>query len=266
MCGQEFVGYGGQTTCLEVRDSQNNLTIIDAGTGIQKLGNHLMKEAPIKATLLFTHAHWDHVVGFPFFQPVHEKSTELDVICCAFTHEFVSNMLGRTMDAPYFPLPISKLAASINYPPVCQNDFQVDRMRVSSIPLSHPNGGVGYKFVENGRSFVLLTDNEPAFTHGSGGPVEDYIAFAEGTDLLIHDAEYTPEEYRTVAGYGHSTYLFALDLAVKARAKRLALFHHNRDRSDAEIDAMVADCRQRVEEMGAMVEVFAMAAGMSLDV
>ncbi len=264
--GPEFVRYGGETTCLELHDAEDRLIIIDAGTGIRRLGNALMKDGPVEAFILFTHAHWDHLSGFPFFKPVFLASTRLSIVCCAFKREFVSQMLASTMAAPYFPVPLAKVKATIDYPSVCNGGFEINGLAIETVPLSHPNGGVSYKFSEGGHSFVFMTDNELGHRHANGLEWSAYLDFCRGADLLIHDAEYTPEEYERYKGYGHSTYVEALNLALAAGVKRLGLFHHNQDRTDQEVDALVADCQARIKAAGADVEVMALAAGMNLEV
>jgi ribonuclease BN (tRNA processing enzyme) len=238
------------------------LIILDAGTGIRRLGHYLTHLGPVSGTLLFTHAHWDHISGFPFFSPLHLPTTRLAVACCAFKSDFVSKMLAATMAAPYFPLPLAKVKAAIEYPALCAGSFEVGGLRVETIPLCHPNGGVGYKFTEAGRSLVFLTDNELHHFHPNGRALEEYRRFCQGVDLLIHDAEYTPEEYDQVKGYGHSSYLHALDLALAAEVKAFALFHHNQERTDDQVDALVAHCRQVVtQRRGAAVQVLALGVG-----
>ncbi len=267
VCGPAYVKYGGETTCLEVRGPEDELLIIDAGTGIRRLGNQLMAQGPVRADMLFTHAHLDHLAGFPFFKPIYHSSTRLNIVCCAFEQDFVEQMISYTMAAPYYPVPLAKCQARIDFPQVCGQRFDMAGLAVETIPLSHPNGGVGYKLTENGRSFVFLTDNELGFKHPNGVGREEYVAFCQGADLLIHDAEYTPQEYeRLNQGYGHSTYVDALELALEAGVKRFGLFHHNQDRLDDEIDELAADCRRRVEEAGAEMEVMAMAIDQTVEV
>jgi ribonuclease BN (tRNA processing enzyme) len=118
------------------------------------------------------------------------------------------------------------------------------------IALSHPNGGSGYKFIEAGKSFVFLTDNELGYIHPGGLPFADYLDFCGGADLLIHDAEYTPQEYKTFIEWGHSAYSHALDLAHQAGVKKLGLFHLNQERTDINMDIIVKDCRQRIAVKG----------------
>ncbi|MCP3950781.1 MAG: MBL fold metallo-hydrolase, partial [Desulfobacterales bacterium] len=142
----------------------------------------------------------------------------------------------------------------------CPATFQIGDLIIDPIALSHPNGGAGYKFTENGKTFVFLTDNELGFQHGGGLPPADYLEFARGADLLIHDAEYTDEEYKTTIEWGHSTYTQALDLAIQAGVKQFGLFHLNQDRSDAAMDAIVDKCRKRLNREKVSMDCFAVGA------
>ena len=263
--GPEYVVYGGDTTCLEIRGPENELIIVDAGTGIRRLGNRLISHGPVEATILFTHAHWDHISGFPFFKPVFKETTRLEVIACAFKLDFVRQMLAYTMVAPYFPVPLAKVQAHITYPQVNAETFEVGGLQVSTVPLNHPNGGVGYKFSQEGKTFVFLTDNELGHNHYGGLSPEGYQDFCQGADLLIHDSEYTPQDYPPVKGYGHSAYTEALELALSAGVKKFGLFHHHQDRTDEQIEAMVADCQRRVLETDSELEVWAVRAGQTTE-
>jgi phosphoribosyl 1,2-cyclic phosphodiesterase len=129
------------------------------------------------------------------------------------------------------------------------------------VQLSHPNQGIGYKFIEDGKSFVFLTDNELGLRHPGGEEFRDYLRFSEGADLLVHDAEFTEEQYRLTKGWGHSPYADALRLALDAKARQFGLFHHNQDRSDAELDRIVEDCRRIVKEENSHLLCYAMEAG-----
>ena len=263
--GPDYVVYGGDTTCLEICGPGQELIIVDAGTGIRRLGNRLLRQGPVEGTILFTHAHWDHISGFPFFKPVFQETTKLEVIACAFDSEFVSKMLAYTMVAPYFPVPLAKVQAHISYPQVNAETFEVGGLQVSTVPLNHPNGGVGYKFSQEGKTFVFLTDNELGHNHYGGLAPEGYQDFCQGADLLIHDSEYTPEDYPPVKGYGHSAYTEALELAISAGVKKLGLFHHHQDRTDEQIEVMVADCQRRVLETDSELEVWAVRAGQTTE-
>jgi len=258
--GSEYLKYGGDTACLEIRNANDDIIIVDAGTGIRRLGNSLIDQGRYTYHFIFTHAHWDHVMGFPFFKPVFSKHSKLTIHKCPFHTDFVTKMLTKVMSPPSFPVKYSQVKANIIYPDACPQTFQIGDLVIDPIPLSHPNGGAGYKFTENGKIFVFLTDNELGYKHGGGLTPDAYIDFARGADLLIHDAEYTDEEYKTTIEWGHSTYTQALDLAIKANVKQFGMFHLNQDRSDAAVDAIVDKCRKHLKQKKITMDCFAVGA------
>ena len=166
--GADYVTYGGDTTCIEIRTRTDEIIIIDAGSGIRRLGNLLIQEKRDHFSMIFTHSHWDHILGFPFFKPVYRKGTAIQMFGCSAAQESIQAMISRTMQAPYFPVNFQDLQADISYHNACEGDFSIESVTVTPIPLSHPNQGFGYKFTENGRSFVFLTDNELTFQHPAG--------------------------------------------------------------------------------------------------
>ncbi len=257
MSGRTYDVYGGDTTCVEVRSASDGVVVVDAGSGIRRLGNRIMAEGRDALTMFFTHSHWDHILGFPFFKPIYSPKLHIDIYGCPMAQGNMEKLLARTMSAPYFPVPYSGLNAAITHKGVCMDELLVDGLRVTSIPLSHPNMGLGYRFEENGKSFVFLTDNEFAFPHRGGRSFDEYVAFAKGADLLFHDAEYTLADYEHTRGWGHSLYTDALELALAAGVARFGLFHHNQDRADEGVDAMLAHCRRIAEERGRLdMEIF----------
>lgn len=264
--GEKYQKYGGDTTCLEIRPKSGEVVIVDAGTGIRRLGNLAVREGLDSFDFIFTHAHWDHVMGFPFFKPIFSEKSEFRMHKCPFHSKFVETILSRVMSPPNFPVRYRDLKAKIHYEDACPAEFRIGSMEVIPIALSHPNNGSGYKFVEDGKSFVFLTDNELGFVHPGGLPVEAYEEFVTGADLLFHDAEYTPEEYKATVEWGHSTYLDALSLAMAGNVKRFGLFHLNQDRADTEMDRMVEDCRDRATEAGAGVDCFGVGADMVFEI
>jgi ribonuclease BN (tRNA processing enzyme) len=259
--GKEYVKYGGDTTCIEIRSKTGDILIIDAGSGIRKLGNKLLGAEMKNYHMLFTHAHWDHLLGFPFFKPIYMKGTSITMHGCPFTQKSVKEIISRSMTAPYFPVEFHQLAAQIAFHDVCDDSFELGSIRVTPINLNHPNQGLGYKFTEDGKSFVFLTDNELMFNHAGGREYVDYARFSEGADLLIHDAEYTDDQYKNTKGWGHSVYTDALRLALEARVGQFGLFHHNQERTDKELDRIVDDCRRRVEQEKSKLRCFAATPG-----
>jgi phosphoribosyl 1,2-cyclic phosphodiesterase len=244
--GKEFMKYGGDTTCIEIRTKQDAIIVIDAGSGIRRLGNQLLKERRFEYTLIFTHAHWDHLIGFPFFKPIYHQETQMAIFGCHLAQASIQQIICRIMAPPNFPIALPDIHANLTYHESFPAPFEIGGMRVTALPLSHPDGGVGYRFEEDGKSFVFLTDNELTHRHPGGLDYEDYCRFSRGADLLFHDAEYTEGDYLNKRAWGHSVYKDALRLALDAGAAKLGLFHHNQERTDQEVDAMVADCRNMV--------------------
>jgi phosphoribosyl 1,2-cyclic phosphodiesterase len=256
--GKGYHRYGGDTTCIEIRTKDDDVIILDAGSGIRRLGKNLIHEERFDYHLLFTHSHWDHILGFPFFRPIFDERVVINLMGCPTTQGNIRKLISRTMSAPFFPVPFDDIRADIRYADECQIRFQVKGLDVTPINLSHPNEGMGYKFEEDGRTFVFLTDNELGFIHRGGRAFEDYVAFCRGADFLVHDAEYTRDEYRLTRSWGHSTYTDALALALQADVKVFAMFHHNQDREDDALDAIVASCRDALQTKNREMTMFAM--------
>ncbi len=257
--GEKYLKYGGDTTCVEIRAASGELVIVDAGSGIRLLGKELVKEGLSRFAMLFTHSHWDHVLGFPFFAPIYRKKVAITMMGCSFSEEEpLREIISKTMRPPGFPVKFEEISASFSFAPICRKGFEVGSMKIDPIEISHPNQGLGYKFTEDGKTFVFLTDNELGYRHEGGRNFEEYAAFAKGADVLVHDADYTDEEYPLHRTWGHSTSGQALELAVAAGVSSLGLFHHNQERGDAELDSIVAACARQLEGRdGAPSSVFA---------
>jgi phosphoribosyl 1,2-cyclic phosphodiesterase len=262
--GPEYLKYGGDTACLEIRTADDEIIIVDAGSGIRKLGNRLLAEGRSEYSLVFTHSHWDHILGFPFFKPIYRKETSLHLYGCSFGRESVKEVIARVMTSPNFPVDFNNVQARISYQEFCQTCFAIRSMTLTPIFTSHPNSGIGYKFSEMGRTFVFITDNELRYKHPGGLDYDEYVRFVSGADLLLHDSEFTEEEYQIKKTWGHSTYRDALQLALDARVKKFGLFHHNQERTDAALDEIVDRCRQIIKARRAPLECFASQGGMEI--
>jgi phosphoribosyl 1,2-cyclic phosphodiesterase len=256
--GEDYVTYGGDTTCIEIRTREDEVIIVDAGSGIRRLGNLLIREKKDRISMVFTHAHWDHILGFPFFKPIYRRGTAIQMYGCSLAQESIQGMISRTMEAPYFPVNFQDLQADISYHEACESSFSIQSLTVTPIPISHPNQGYGYKFTENGRNFVFLTDNELGYQHPGGLHFRDYLEFSRGADFLVHDAEYTEEEYQETRTWGHSLFTEALRLALEAKVRTFGVFHHNQERTDSALEGMVQQCRRIIGEQGAEMECFAL--------
>ena len=257
--GKNYLKYGGDTTCMEIRSKNGHVIIVDAGTGIRRLGNQLMEENCFEYDFIFTHAHWDHLMGFPFFKPLFNESAKIRMQGCPFARQYVEKLISRVMAPPNFPIRPTAILADVEYMPVCPMTFQIDSITVTPIPITHPNGGSGYKFEEDGKTFVFLTDNELDYPHNNAKTFEDYLEFSRGADLFVHDAEFTPKEYESTRGWGHSVYPRVLELAIKAGVGELGLFHLNQDRFDKDMDRIVKDCQDILARQDADIRCSAVA-------
>ena len=248
--GKDTIIYGGNTTCVEITLESGRKIIIDAGTGIRALGQSLVSTGEkIDIHLLITHIHWDHVQGVPFFDPVYLPDSRITV------DGFPSCMTGlaipfeNKMGDGFFPIKFDDLKARLHYvDKLSHGPLTIDGVTVDAIPLQHPQGGFGFRFREGKKTLVFLTDNELTGDAWADRHPEDYIRFCNEADILIHDAQYTPEEIKDRKGWGHSDYLSALDLALKAHVKELVLFHHDPSRTDSDVTAIRDRCRALARE------------------
>jgi phosphoribosyl 1,2-cyclic phosphodiesterase len=263
--GKDYIKFGGDTTCLEIRTRSDDIIIVDAGTGIRRLGNHLIREGRYRYNFLLTHGHWDHLMGFPFFKPFFLEHPEIHMYRGAFHKRFMESTFSKVMAPPNFPVRYSDLKARIVYEEGNPEKFEIGSVTVIPIQISHPNTGKGYKFIEDDKVFVFLTDNELGYVHPGGLSASEYLEFCEGADLLIHDAEYTPGEYNLLIEWGHSSYLDVLEMAFKAGVKQLGLFHLNQERTDSEVDDMVAVCHTIIRDRGKNLQCFAVGADMTFE-
>jgi phosphoribosyl 1,2-cyclic phosphodiesterase len=263
--GPEYVRYGGDTPCLEIRPKHGNVIVVDSGTGILRLGQKLISGGEREIDWLFTHTHWDHILGFPFFEPLFWADSSINIYGCNRAMGDLSKLLKNTMRAPHFPITFSEIKAKLNFEERCLSPFKLGSLEVETIFLNHPNRGLGFKFREEDKTLVFLTDNELGYSHPGSLSYESYLDFCQGVDVLIHDAEYTEKEYENTCGWGHSTYTQALELALRAKVKTFALYHHNRNRSDRDIDSLVQDCHQRITAAGQDMQCMALAQGQVLE-
>jgi phosphoribosyl 1,2-cyclic phosphodiesterase len=247
--GQGTLRYGGNTTCVELRLNDGSVVVIDAGTGIRNLGKKLVEEQNLKEIyLLLTHSHWDHIMGFPFFKPAYFDRFTIHVRGGPIAKETLKRYLEHQMEPPYFPERMKAMKAVFDITHGIPVIKRIGSAEVVPIPLSHPNGGFGYKIIEYNRTFIFLTDNELEYQHTNGKSYTEYVSFCRDADLLIHDAQYTNEQYSFSKTWGHSTYEAAVNLAIDARVKRLLLFHHDPDRMDKELDGIVEQYQRTIQQ------------------
>jgi phosphoribosyl 1,2-cyclic phosphodiesterase len=242
--GKQTIRYGGNTTCLEITLESGRVVIVDAGTGIRALGDKLASEnEKVDIHLLVTHIHWDHVLGFPYFTPLYRSTSHILIDGYPTCVNGLRNTFDNKMGDGFFPVKFADLKAEIQYLEILQHrPLEIDGAVIEAIPLHHPQGGFGFRFREGEKTFVFLTDNELRKDGWKDRSFDDYAEFCRNADLLIHDAQYTPEEIEERRDWGHSDYLSAFDLAYTAGVKNLFLFHHDPSRTDAEVSEIQGKC------------------------
>jgi len=255
--GKDTTVYGGNTTCVEVILGSGKRVVIDAGTGIRLLGRRLEEEMErVEIHLLITHIHWDHVLGFPFFGPVYNEFTRLFIAGYPSCMKGLRYAFDNHMGDGFFPVRFDELKAEIHYvDTMSRGPLEIEGTLIETIPLQHPQGGFGYRFTEDGKTLVFITDNELSEEAGVKRHPDEYVRFCQGADLLIHDAQYDQDEIESRRGWGHSEYVSTCRMAMRAGAKRLMLFHHDPWRKDAEITEIKARCDELVSASGAQIEI-----------
>lgn len=243
--GPDTAGVGGNTSCVEVCCGKTRF-ILDAGTGARRLGESLLTQGPLDATVLLSHLHWDHIQGLPFFVPAYLPSTKLQIVGSGGGAASLRDVLAGQMTAPVFPVRLDELGAQLSLREVKSGEtFHVGEARVRAVKLNHPGGVLAYRIDHDGHSVVYATDTEH---YACVDPA--LRALAEGADVLIYDSQYTPEEYRGDAGrsrvgWGHSTYVAGAELARAAGVGQYVLYHHDPQRNDAG----VAEVERRAREL-----------------
>ena len=241
--GPQTARYGGNTACVEVRGEDGCLVVLDAGTGIQRLGNELEDDIH-RIDILLTHLHMDHIQGLGFFAPIFRKGCEIHVWGPPSPTLHLRARITRYMSPPLFPIRLRDLRANFEFHDAPQEPFTIGSLTIKADEVIHPGATLGYRVSENGRSLTYLSDHEPALAPNSTEPGPGWIsglALAQGADVLIHDAQYTQSEREERLGWGHSSVPEAIDFARTAGARQLVLFHHDPARTDHQMDLLLAE-------------------------
>ena len=245
------LGYGGNTTCLEARSSEG-VIMIDAGTGCRNLGAHLQEEfagASLKLHVLMTHFHWDHIQGLPHFAPLYSPTNQV-IFHSSHPPEQIRQILEGQMSHPYYPISLHYPPAQKDFVDICSTPFRHFGMAAHPFPLEHPQGATGYRIESNGKVITHASD----FEHGHDKLDKTLREFAQNADVLVYDAQYTPKEYVSKKGYGHSTWLEATRVARDSHVDRLILFHHDPNHDDQCMTEIVKEARRYFENTDAAKE------------
>lgn len=252
--GPDTVRYGGNTACTEVRCGEQ-LLILDAGTGIRQLGLSLLHEfqqRPINGHIFIGHTHWDHIQGFPFFTPAFIPGNEFTIYSLHGAEKPLEKVFRGLMDNDYFPVLLTEMKANLDFREL-ESTVNLGEIQVSYMFLNHPGLAIGFRVAFAGRTLVYISDHEKYGRLSPGepspNPLDLEIArFAENADLLISEAQYTEEEYTHKKGWGHSTFLDALERAAEAKVKRLAIIHHDPAHDDDFMDQISEFCQKTIAE------------------
>jgi len=249
--GPQFHRYGGASTCYEVDLHPQHRLLIDMGTGALSIPAMLPDDEATHFSVVLTHMHWDHTLALPFFGPLYHPANEFDFYGHATMGMTIEEAIDAVMRPPWFPVSFVGTPATKRYHHLDGETIEIDDITVHHTRLHHPGGVTAYRFERDGASFVMATDVE----HGEPDSDAELTRFAAGTDLLIYDAQYLPQEQATIrAGWGHSTWKSAADLANAANVGRLLLTSHDPGRTDDEIDMILELARDQFVDTDAASE------------
>lgn len=264
--------YGGNTSCVQITSPSGSLVILDCGTGAHDLGQHLLRETqgPKRGSILFSHTHWDHIQGFPFFAPLFVRGWHWDIYGPAGLGRSLRQALSGQMESTYFPVTLEDMGSSIRFHDLVEGSFEIDDLRISTRYLNHPSLTLGYRLEAGRASVVYACDHEPHSRISGNNSVHQldrrHAQFLAGADLVIHDAQFTDSEYVHRKGWGHSPVEYVSEMCQRAGVRRVALSHHDPGRTDDELDRIVAAVQVDLDTKGSTLEAFAAADGQVVEI
>jgi phosphoribosyl 1,2-cyclic phosphodiesterase len=247
--GPETVRYGGNTSCVEVRGEDGTLLVLDAGTGIRRLGRQLNGDVD-RIDVLLTHLHMDHIQGLGFFAPLYTEGKEIHIWGPPSTTMDLRSRLARYLSPPLFPVRIRDLPCNLTIHDVAPGRFEIGCFKIDAAFVCHPGPTFGYRVTENGSALAYLPDHEPALCSHHVGREPEWTsgyALAAGVDTLIHDAQYSVAEYPEHVGWGHSSIEQTISFAKAAGVRRLVTFHHDPAHDDHALDHLVEEAYAKCE-------------------
>jgi phosphoribosyl 1,2-cyclic phosphodiesterase len=250
----ENLRYGGNTPCVEIRSAAGKLLIVDCGSGLRMLGKALVKEfgdQPIRAHVLISHYHWDHIQGLPFFAPLYAARNQFHFHCFHLPQASVEEALQGQMADPYFPVDMSAMLAERSFSEIAEDPFQIDDLLIQARWVNHPQGCLSFRVENHGKAVVYSTDNEPGAAEGDRAIRE----LARQADALIYDSQYSQSQLEgEKKGWGHSSWEEGVRICQDAGVKELVLFHHDPDSNDQTVDEIQAVARSRFPSSRAAYE------------
>ena len=249
--GPNTVRYGGNTPCISAEAEPGLVVMLDAGTGARGLGKSLLPHLDdTRLALLISHVHWDHIQGLPFFGPIHDPRTNLDIYTRDPGEMSADEALAVQMSDPFFPVDWRELPSKVRVKTITPGWFEVGGFQVRAAQVEHTETSLGFRLEHGSKSLVYTGDREGV---PQGGGDESLLDLCAGADVLITDAQYLAREYEARQGWGHATVDQALDLGRRSGAKHLVLFHHDPDRSDDELDALGRELADQAGDPGLQI-------------
>jgi len=237
--GKDTAKYGGNTTCVELTLKNGEKIVIDAGSGIRVLSEEILAKKINHINLFLTHSHWDHIQGFPFFIPIYVPDFSIKIFAASPTYERLPDILKGQMKSLYYPVPFKQVAANIEFEKIRKNGITISGVKISSIPTNHPLETHAFKFEEDGKTIVFMSDNELDHQDIAAVAYKKHVDFIKGSDVLIHDAQYEKKEIEAHKSWGHSSWEQTVAFAKEGGVRTLYLTHYDPSRKDKQIDKIV---------------------------
>lgn len=262
--GPKTIKYGGNTSCVHVRMRCGDNLIFDAGTGIRKLGMKMTQhKEPL--LLLLSHGHWDHIQGYPFFDPIYQPERDITVCQGVEGNAVALKALLEQMDGSNFPVHAEDLPSRITTIQQVDEYLNVQSWTTIRKDLNHPGGGHAYRVEEDGVSFAYITDNELDPPGQPTTTYDEWVEFCRGVDLMIHDAQYVENDMPAKHGWGHSLISQVRQLAVDAQVKNLVMYHHDPERTDGELDEIATESARYFRSQNSVIGSYIAAEGLTFE-